>query len=118
MRLHQRQSADVSVVDLSGDGIGAEPSTLKQLITSLLAAGHRHIVLNVGELLNMDSTGIAEIVATYKVTRDSGGELKIAGAKGHVRRLLGVTRVETFISLYESEAEAIASFNEAETRTL
>lgn len=117
MQLRQRQVEDVSVVDLSGDGIGAEPSTLKQLITSLLDSGHRQIVLNLGDLNSMDSTGVAEIVASYKTIDANGGVFKIAGARGHLRRLLHVTRVDTFISLYDSEAEAVASFHVAESRT-
>lgn len=117
MQLRQRQVADVRVVDLSGDGIGAEPSTLKQLITSLLDGGHRQIVLNLGDLQSMDSTGVAEIVASYKAIGASGGVLKIAAAKGHLLRLLRVTRVDTFIRLYDSEEEAVASFNVAESPT-
>jgi anti-sigma B factor antagonist len=117
MQLRQRQVEDVSVVDLSGDGIGAEPSTLKQLITSLLDSGHRLILLNLGDLQSMDSTGVAEIVASYKTIDASGGVLKVAAAHGHLRRLLRVTRVDTFINLYDTEAEALASFHVAESRT-
>jgi anti-anti-sigma factor len=117
MQFSERRVEGAVVVALSGDGIGAEPSTLKELITSLLARGERRIVLDVEHLRTMDSTGLAEIVASYKATVATGGMLKMAGAKGHIRRLLQVTKVDTFIHVYESEAEAIASFDVAGSRS-
>jgi anti-anti-sigma factor len=116
MQLRQRQVEGAIVVDLSGDGTGSEPSILKELVTSLLNRGHRRIVLNGEDLRSIDSTCLAEIVASYKATVVAGGMLKMAPANAHIRRLLQVTRVDTFIHVYDSEADAIASFDVAESR--
>lgn len=104
------------VIDLSGDGIGSDPSILKALVTSLLDRGHRHIVLNAEHLQNMDSTCLAEIVASYKATLATGGLLKMASANPHVRRVMHVTKVDTFVVIYDSEAEAVASFDVSQRR--
>lgn len=117
MQLRQRQVEGAMVVDLSGDGIGSEPSILKELLTSLLARGHRHIVLNVEHLQTMDSTCVAEIVASYKAALATGGVLKLAAPNPYVRRLLQITKVDTFVTTYDSEARAIASFDVAGSRT-
>jgi anti-sigma B factor antagonist len=117
MELGQRQVKGVTVVDLSGDGVGSEPSPLRALISSVLANGQRHLVLNLEHLEKTDSTCIAEIVASYKATVAAGGIMKIASANAHVRRVLQVTRVDTFVNMYESEADAVASFDVAESRT-
>lgn len=117
MQFSERQVGGVVVVALSGDGIGSEPSALKELILSLLNRQHRRIVLEVEHLRTMDSTCLAEIVASYKATVASGGMLKISSANAHVRRLLHVTRVDTFIQLHDSEADAIASFDVAVNRS-
>ena len=98
------------MIDLSGDGIGSEPSILKELVTSLLDGGHRRIVLNVEHLRGMDSTCLAEIVASYKATVAAGGVLKIAAPTPPVRRVLDITKVNTFVITYDSEADAVASF--------
>lgn len=113
MQLGQRQVKGARVIDLSGDGIGSEPSPLKALITSILANGDRHLVLNLEHLEKMDSTCLAEIVASYKVTVAAGGIMKIASANSHVRRVLLVTKVDTFVNSYESESDAVESFDVA-----
>jgi anti-anti-sigma factor len=117
MQLDQRQVKGTTVVDLSGDGVGSEPSPLRALIASILASGHRQLVLNLERLEKTDSTCIAEIVASYKATAAAGGTMKIAAANAHVRRVLQVTKVDTFVHMYDSEAEAVASFDETASRT-
>lgn len=117
MQLRQRQVQGAMVVDLSGDGAGSEPSILKELIMSLLAGGHRRIVLNAERLRTMDSTCVAEIVASYKAIVAAGGMLKIAAPDAHLRRLLRVTRVDTFVTPYDVEADAVASFDITDTET-
>jgi anti-sigma B factor antagonist len=117
MELGQRQVKGATVVDLSGDGIGSEPSPLRALITSILASGNRHLVLNLEHLEKIDSTCIAEIVASYKATMAAGGVMTLAAANTHVRRVLQVTRVDTFVTMFESEEEAVASFEVAGSRT-
>jgi anti-sigma B factor antagonist len=117
MHYRQRHVPGAIVVDLSGDGIGSEPSSLRTLISSLLKSGHRHIVLNLDALQRMDSTGLAEIVASYKATVDAGGDMKIASTNEHIRRVLRVTKVDTCVNTFESEADAVASFDSEASRT-
>ncbi|HUE87483.1 MAG TPA: STAS domain-containing protein [Vicinamibacterales bacterium] len=117
MQLGQRQVKGATVVDLSGDGIGSEPSPLRALITSILANGPRHLVLNLEHLEKMDSTCLAEIVASYKATVAAGGIIKMASANSHVRRVLQVTKVDMFVNVYESESDAVGSFGVAESST-
>jgi anti-sigma B factor antagonist len=115
MEFSERQVGGAIVVALSGDGIGSEPSTLKELILSLLDRGHRRIVLDVEHLRSMDSTCLAEIVASYKTIVAAGGMLKMVPDSAPTCRLLQITKVDTFIHLYASEADAVASFDAAVT---
>lgn len=114
MQLRHRPVEGAIVVDLSGDGIGSEPSLLRHLVSSLLQQGHRCFVLNLEQLQKMDSTCLAEIAASYRVTIAAGGFMTIACANTQIRRVLRLTRVDTCVNTYESEAEAVASFNAAE----
>lgn len=113
MELRERQAGSATVIDLTGDGVGREPSALKPLVESVLSRGDRRIVLNVAQLRTMDSTCVGEIFASYKSVASAGGDLKLAHADAQVKRLLHVTKVDTFIRIYDSEAEAIASFEAA-----
>ena len=64
MDLSRRDLGNVTVLDLSGkltinDGAGR----LKDTVTSLIAAGQKNIILNLGNLTYMDSAGLGEMVA-------------------------------------------------------
>ena len=117
MQLRERQVEGAMVIELSGDGIGSEPSVLNAMVTSLLDRGHRHLVLNADHLQSMDSTCLAEIVASYKATVAAGGILKVASPNAAVRRLLEITKVNTFVFIYDLEAEAVASFDVSESHS-
>jgi anti-anti-sigma factor len=117
MELRERNAGSVTLIDLLGDGIGSEPSALKPLVQSVLNRGGRRIVLNLAELQAMDSTCVGEIFASYKVVVSLGGDLKLSNPDAQVRRLLHVTRVDTFLRVYDTEADAIASFEAVGSRT-
>jgi anti-anti-sigma factor len=110
MKLTERQVQGAVVIDLSGVGIGAEPSILHELVNSRLARGHRQFVLGLEKLQSMDSTCLAEIVASFKAVVEAGGTLKMASPSPHIRRSLHVTRIDTLISTYDSVTDAVASF--------
>jgi anti-anti-sigma regulatory factor len=57
----------------------------------------------------MDSTSLAEIVASYKAATAAGGVMKIAAPNAHIRRLLQVTKVDTCVATHDSEADAVDS---------
>jgi anti-sigma B factor antagonist len=116
MQLRHRDVEGAIVVDLSGDGIGSEPSLLRQLIVSLLDQGHRSFVLNLEHLQKMDSTCLAEIAASYRVTIAAGGDMTIACANPQIRRVLRLTKVDTCVNTYESEVDAVSSFDPTQNR--
>jgi anti-anti-sigma factor len=117
MQIRERLGDDATIVELTGDGVGSEPSILKEKILSVLHRGDRRIVLDMTHLRSMDSTCLAEIVVSYKAIVAAGGVLKMAAPNPHVRRLMQVTRVDTFIQVYDTDADAMASFDVKGSRT-
>ena len=94
MKTRSRQVDGVTVVDLSGSITLDEGSAmLRKTVKGLAQQGSRKIVLNLGGVTAMDSTGIGELVTAYTSVRNAGGELKLLNLTREVHELLRITKL-------------------------
>ena len=111
MKATTRQVDSISVVDLSGRiTLGEGCSQLRELIRDLLAKGHKSILLNLGEVTYIDSSGIGELVSGFTAVSNQGGQLKLLNLTKKVQDLLQITKLLTVFDVHDYEAKAIASF--------
>ena len=111
MKAITRQVDSVSVVDLSGRiTLGEGCSQLRELIRDLLAKGHKKILLNLGEVTYIDSSGIGELVSGFTAVSNQGGQLKLLNLTKKVQDLLQITKLLTVFDVHDDETKAIASF--------
>ena len=76
----------------------------------LAQQGSRRIVLNLGGVTAMDSTGIGELIAAYTSVRNAGGELKLLNLTREVHELLRITKLSAVFDIQDDEPSAIAAF--------
>lgn len=81
---------------------------LKNHALKLLQEGHNHFVLNMGDVQNLDSFGIAVIVSILKHCREAGGNLTLFGLNDQVMRLIELTHMDRVLDIWPSEGQAIA----------
>ena len=111
MKAVTRQVNSVSVVDLSGRiTLGEGCSQLRELIRDLLAKGQKNILLNLGEVTYIDSSGIGELVSGFTAVSNQGGHLKLLNLTKKVHDLLQITKLYTVFDVQEEEASAIKAF--------
>jgi anti-anti-sigma factor len=111
MEVEVRQHGNVTVVDLRGRVlINNGDILLRDTLVGLLQAGRRQILLNMAHVGYMDSSGIGEMVAGYRLATESGGQLKLLGCSDKLTELLEMTRLNRVFETYEDEDEAILSF--------
>lgn len=111
MRVDVRRRDDVVIVDLEGRlvaGVGDE--LLKEVVDELLGEGWSKVLLNLAKVSVMDSTGIGEVVASWKLTRNVGGRLKLLRPSERVEKTLTLTRILPLVEVFTDEDEAVASF--------
>jgi anti-sigma B factor antagonist len=68
------------------------------------------IVLNLGEITYIDSSGLGELVSGYRFVKSEGGEIKLLNLNKKVTDLLQITRLYTVFDIHNQEAQAVASF--------
>jgi len=111
MKVSTRQVDGITILDLSGRiTLGEGSVTLRDSTRDLLAKGSKNILLNLGDVNYIDSSGIGELVSAYTTVRNQGGELKLLNLTKKVHDLLQITKLYTVFDVKDDEASAIASF--------
>ncbi|MDP6579974.1 MAG: STAS domain-containing protein [Vicinamibacterales bacterium] len=112
MEIEERSLENVVVLDLKGKlTIGEGDELLKERINSLMQDGHRNLLLNLEDVPYVDSAGLGEIVRTYTTVSRQGGKLKLVNLTKRITDLLAITKLLTVFDTFESEVEAVSSFN-------
>ena len=111
MKANTRQVNGVTVVDMSGRiTLGEGSVILREQVKDLIAKGQKKILLNLGDVTYIDSSGIGELVSAFTSVRNQGGELKLLKLTKKVHDLLQITKLYTVFDIKDDEAGAIQSF--------
>jgi anti-sigma B factor antagonist len=111
MKIVERQVGDVVILDLHGKIlIGEGDDALREAVTKLSDTGKTKILLNLADVPYVDSAGLGEIVRTYTTVSRKGGKLKLLNLTKKIQDLLSITKLLTVFETYESESEAVRSY--------
>src|SRR3954452_22726590 len=111
MKASTRQVDGVSIVDCSGRiTLGEGSITLRDTVRELLSKNQKKILLNLGDVNYIDSSGIGELVSAFTTVRNGGGELKLLNLTKKVHDLLQITKLYTVFDIKDDEPSAIKSF--------
>ena len=111
MKASTRQVDGVTIIDLSGRiTLGEGSVVLRDTIRNSIGQGVKKILLNLGDVTYIDSSGIGELVSAYTSVRNQGGELKLLNLTKKVHDLLQITKLYTVFDVRDYEAGAIKSF--------
>lgn len=106
-----RQSGGTTIIDVRGPVMYGEAVALHEMLHSLVKVGQKNILLNLGEVTQLDSSGIGVLVRSYLSVKKSGGALKVMHLSKQVQRILEVTRLSDLLEDYPSEEAALKSFS-------
>jgi anti-sigma B factor antagonist len=111
VKIEERVIGPVTILDIVGRlTMDQAPEHLKDKINSLVSQQRTHIVLNLKNVPYIDSGGLGQLVASFGSVMKSGGALKLLGVNSRNHDLLSITRLVTVFESFDSEAEAVQSF--------
>ena len=112
LQISIRESDDVTILDLRGRATidAGKSELLDRYLQKLLANGARKLLLNLTDLTQLDSSGLSVIIRTCVSLRRQGGDLRVLRPRGIVLEVFRVLRLLKYISSFEDEAQALASF--------
>ena len=112
--ISSREERGVVILGLSGRLVmGEEVKLLREHIRSLLAEHKKMILLNMAEVAYVDSSGIGTLVEAVVLTTTEGGRLKLVNLQRMVYSALALHKLTPAFQIFNSEEEAMASFEAA-----
>ena len=110
LSLDTRDVGRVTIVHCNGRIVaGGESESLRAHVAWLLR-DRRSIVLHLGEVGFIDSSGLGTIVRTLTSTRQVHGDLKLCNVPEHVNKILELSHLAKLFDTHESEENAVAAF--------
>jgi anti-sigma B factor antagonist len=112
VKLTTRKVGDVTVIDASGRiTLGEGASTFRDTVRDLATKGNKKLLVNLGDVSYIDSSGIGEMVSGFTTVTNHGGQLKLLGLSKRVKDLLQITKLYTVFEVFDDEASAVRSFS-------
>jgi len=112
LKMTTREVEGVTVVAMDGRIVlGEESNALREKVKSLVAEGKKKIVLNMDNITFIDSAGLGTLVAAHHSAKGQGSALKLCHLGTKFQEVLQITKLMTIFDVYNTEAEAVASFS-------
>jgi anti-sigma B factor antagonist len=92
--------------------LGLESAELESLAIGLYDSGTRKLIIDLGGVTHIDSTGIGRCIACLNKAMQVKGQLHISSAKGQVRDSFRVTRLDRMFRFFDTVEQATAAFKD------
>lgn len=113
MKIVERWNRGVPIVAVHEKFVNENGKDIREAIARLIADGERSIILDLAEVLRVDSAGIGEIVRCFTFAGDSGARLKFLHLSKQIVKLLTTGHLIMVLNeAYENEDDAVQSFKE------
>jgi anti-sigma B factor antagonist len=112
MQIRQRQLGTVVCLDVGGRLVVGVEDGLKDKVNSLFLQGRRHILLNLKDVSQVDTSGLAALSAVRAAAERHGGTIKLLKLPLRIHDLLVITKLITLFDVFESEGDALRSFSQ------
>lgn len=111
MTIQERNVGSVTVLDCDGKLVlGDGDALLKDKIHSLVFQGRKSILLNLGGVSYVDSSGLGALVASSLTAKNNGGQIRLVNLTKRLHDLLVISKLVNVFESFDSEAEALRSF--------
>ena len=112
MNIDTRNVNGITILDIHGKiTIGEGSREVRTKVREVLENGEKNILLNLGDVSYVDSSGIGELVSSYTTVTNQGGQLKLLNLTKKLEELLAITKLLTVFDSYDDEATAVGSFS-------
>jgi len=104
---HREVAPGKFVVTLSGRVMmGPASEQIVTLVEELLRQGKPLVVFDLSGVTSIDSTGIGRFISCYNKVTGVGGDMRMAGASGHVFDAFQISLLDTVFRFYATVEDA------------
>ena len=111
MNLKIEEKYNAAVLELKGKLMGGPfMQEMNDTLHKLIDEGKKNIVVDLGGVTRVTSSGIGILISGYTTMTNGGGNLKIANTSDKVRGLLSITKLDSIFEHYSTVEEALKSY--------
>lgn len=108
LQLNHRPEREHTVVTVAGEIDVFTAPRMRQYLIDLISEGHLQVILDLGEVAFLDSTGLGVLVGTLKRLTPMGGSLSVIGLNHRLLKLFHTTRLNLIVPIFDSVEDAVA----------
>jgi len=111
MQIKEKIETGVAVLTFKGDLLG-EPDTTKvrEKIHSLVNDDIKHVIIDLGGVNYLNSSGIGSLISAMTTMRNAGGDLRLARIGNKVQNIFVITQLVKVFDTYETVERAMVSY--------
>ncbi|MGE5815535.1 MAG: STAS domain-containing protein [Acidobacteriota bacterium] len=111
LSITEREIGEVTVLTLTGQMLVDDGDLqLGRYVGDLIRRGRARIVLDLGNVTYIDSSGVGMMAAKLKTARQNGGDIRLLHLTSRSQRLFGMLKLATAFERFDDEAAAVRSF--------
>ena len=111
LAIEERQTGDITVLVLKGQMVLDDGDlAFGRQIRDLVERGAVKVVLDLGDVTYIDSSGVGMLVAKLKTLKERGGDMRLLNLNRRAESLLGMLKLLVVFETFQDEAAAVRSF--------
>jgi anti-anti-sigma factor len=115
MKLRERSAGDVTILELSGRLVLDDGDVLlRERVNDLIGRGKLKFVVDLKDVIYIDSCGLGVLIAKLVSVRNKGGDLKLLHMSPRSHRVFEICKLDDVFDSYDTEDGAVASFTSRE----
>lgn len=108
MKITTRIIGKCKVLDCNGPiTLGPATAALRNSIREAVKDGTSKMVLNLGDVPYIDSSGIGELISSHVHVKNQGGKLSLLNLDPKVHKLLVVAKLLVIFDIFDDEQKAL-----------
>lgn len=111
MDITKKTKGDIVILEIVGEIDLYNAPEIKDIISKLIEERSYNVIIDLEKVSYIDSSGIGALISSLSNLKKYHGGLKIINVYASVRKVFELTKLTSFFEIYDSEEEAIASFN-------
>jgi anti-sigma B factor antagonist len=109
LQILARRRDKTTIFDASGDiDFVNSPEVRQSVLREIRDIRTSRVVVNLGQVRSIDSSGVASLIEGLKASRDFGSRFILIGLSSRAREVLRLTRLITLFEIYDNEEQASA----------
>ena len=111
MSITVKENYNAAIIVLKGKLMGGPLSSeMEQTLHNLLDKGMKNVVVDLGGVNFINSSGMGILIGGLTSMRKKGGDLKLANISNKIEGLLSITKLNQIFEQHDSVEKAVKSF--------